>query len=55
MLKQGEDFYINDAGLFVFTRDYHLKRGECCGSGCLHCPYEHKNVAQKQRVGIPKP
>ena len=23
----------------VFTAQYHLKRGSCCGSGCRHCPY----------------
>lgn len=50
MLKQGEDFYINENGLFVFTESYHLKRGECCGSGCLHCPFEHKNVPHTQGV-----
>ena len=26
-------------GLFVFTAAYHRARGECCGSGCRHCPY----------------
>ncbi len=24
----------------VFTESYHLKRGYCCGSGCLHCPFD---------------
>lgn len=32
------DFYF-DAGLMVFTADYHSRRGYCCGSGCRHCPY----------------
>lgn len=34
-----EDYYLNEAGLMVFTAKYHLKRGYCCGSGCKHCPY----------------
>jgi hypothetical protein len=34
-----EDYYFNDQGLMVFTKQYHLKRGYCCGSGCKHCPY----------------
>lgn len=38
-LIEGKDYYINEQGLFVFTADYHLRRGYCCGSGCLHCPY----------------
>ncbi|MFK7953861.1 MAG: DUF5522 domain-containing protein [Ekhidna sp.] len=28
----------------VFTEQFHLKRGFCCGNACLHCPYKHKNV-----------
>lgn len=38
------DFYIEN-GFHVFTEAYHLKRGNCCGSGCRHCPYQYKNVA----------
>lgn len=37
-LVEGEDFYIEN-GLYIFTAAYHLKRGSCCGNGCLHCPY----------------
>jgi hypothetical protein len=37
-LVEGEDFYIEN-GLYVFTREYLLKRGYCCQSGCRHCPY----------------
>ncbi|MEO1253988.1 MAG: DUF5522 domain-containing protein [Bacteroidota bacterium] len=42
--KESEDYYINSQGLLVFTEKYHLKRGYCCGNGCLHCPYGHENV-----------
>jgi len=38
-LKEGEDFYFNEAGLLVFTREYLLKRGFCCKNGCTNCPY----------------
>ena len=38
------DYYIDQERLLVFTAWYHLKRGECCGSGCRHCPYDHINV-----------
>jgi Family of unknown function (DUF5522) len=41
-VTEGEDFYINDAGLFVFTEAFHLKRGYCCENGCRHCPYNFK-------------
>jgi hypothetical protein len=45
-MEEGKDFYFNSRGLMVFTAAYHLKRGYCCGSGCLHCPYrdEKKNA-----------
>jgi hypothetical protein len=38
-LVQGEDYYINEKGQWVFTALYHSKRGYCCNSGCKHCPY----------------
>ena len=37
-LIQGVDYYL-EAGKFVFTATYHLKRGYCCNSKCRHCPY----------------
>lgn len=46
--KIGEDYYIEN-GLYVFTEEYHLKRGYCCGSGCRHCPYGYK---KKQKVAV---
>jgi hypothetical protein len=39
----GVDYYFNENGLMVLTKDYHLKRGSCCKSGCLHCPYGFTN------------
>jgi len=41
-LIEGEDFYINEIGLFVFTAKYLKERAKCCGSGCKHCPYGFK-------------
>jgi hypothetical protein len=32
------DFYY-EGPFMVFTAQYLLKRGYCCGSGCRHCPY----------------
>jgi len=37
-LKEGEDYVIEN-GYWVFTREYLLKRGSCCESGCKNCPY----------------
>lgn len=43
-----EDYYINEDGLLVMTKQYHLKRGFCCGNACLHCPYNHINVKENK-------
>ena len=45
-LREGEDFYYNDQGFIVLTAAYHLERGNCCGNGCIHCPYGYINVAE---------
>lgn len=34
------DFYKDKFGNIVMTESYHMKRGSCCGSGCLHCCYD---------------
>jgi hypothetical protein len=44
VLKEKIDYYLDENGNMVFTKEYHLKRGHCCSSGCRHCPYlEHNN------------
>lgn len=49
---QQTDFYWQD-GKMVMTESYHKRRGSCCGSGCLHCPYEPKY--QKGNTTIKSP
>jgi hypothetical protein len=46
-LIEGVHFYYDESGLMVFTKEYHLKRGFCCGNGCRHCPYHFVNVMDK--------
>jgi len=41
MLIEGVDYNFNSEGLIVFTKEYHLKRGYCCKSGCLNCPWNY--------------
>jgi len=43
-----EDFYFDGPNL-VFTAAYHLKRGNCCGSGCRHCPYRDEDKEKTAR------
>jgi 2-iminoacetate synthase ThiH len=48
-LFDDEEFYVNDSGLLVFNAEYLLKRGYCCGNGCLHCPFDYKNVLDLEK------
>lgn len=48
-LQEHEDYYTLPDGRLVFTEQYHLKRGYCCGSGCRHCPYEYVNVPEPRK------
>lgn len=33
------EYYFDRDNLMVFTPEYLLQRGYCCGNGCRHCPY----------------
>ncbi|MCW8944900.1 MAG: DUF5522 domain-containing protein [Sedimenticola sp.] len=44
-LVEGRHYYW-ESGLMVLTERYHRSRGQCCGSGCRHCPYDHVKVKQ---------
>lgn len=39
-----------DTGLFVMTSVYLYRQGECCGSGCRHCPWPDD---EQERAGRP--
>ena len=39
-IAAGEPGYADpETGLYVLTAAYFAARGECCESGCRHCPY----------------
>jgi 2-iminoacetate synthase ThiH len=48
-LTEGEDYYFNEQGYIVLTAKYHLEKGNCCGNGCKHCPYQYQNVSEPKR------
>jgi hypothetical protein len=49
-MLEGQDYYITQDGLLVFTARYLLERGYCCGNGCLNCPYHYEQVAEPKRT-----
>ena len=42
-------FYIED-GKHVFTKEFHLSRGYCCGNLCRHCVYDPKHVKNNKNI-----
>jgi diphthamide synthase (EF-2-diphthine--ammonia ligase) len=39
-VRQGRLTYVDpESGYRVFTEEFHLRRGSCCGSACRHCPF----------------
>ena len=57
-MKNDKELYYFENGKVVFTTEYHIERGYCCGSGCRHCPYEPKhkigNIELKNKTKIKK-
>jgi hypothetical protein len=53
-LIEGTDFYYDENGMTVFTREYHLNKGYCCGHGCRHCPYDYVNVPEPRKSFLSK-
>lgn len=49
---QDDDIYFNADGMMVFTAAYLLERNFCCGNGCLHCPYDYKNVPEPKKTKL---
>lgn len=50
--EKGIHYYLDDTRV-VFTEQYHLERGYCCGSakdGCRHCPYEPKGQKGNTKI-----
>lgn len=48
---EGLDYYF-DKGLMVLTEVFLIKRGYCCGNGCLHCPYPKSEINDLQQKSI---
>ena len=42
-LRENIDFVWNERGEMVLTREFLIKRGHCCQSGCLNCPYDYSS------------
>jgi len=46
---RGERSYCDPkSGYLVFTELEHLARGNCCNSGCRHCPYKNSKAKDNE-------
>ena len=45
-LEEGIHYYMEGERV-IFTALFHIKRGQCCGSGCRYCPYDPKHTKGK--------
>lgn len=45
-IEQGKHYYMEGERV-IFTALFHIERGQCCGNGCRHCPYEPKHKKGK--------
>jgi 2-iminoacetate synthase ThiH len=36
--------YYMEGDRVIFTEEFHIKRGTCCGNYCRHCAYEPKHT-----------
>jgi 2-iminoacetate synthase ThiH len=34
----------------IFSALFHINRGQCCGNGCRHCPFDPKHTKGKVKL-----
>ena len=53
-MEKDTDYYFNENGLMVFTKEYHLKRGYCCKNECKNCPWNYRKTINIKTSHLPK-
>ena len=43
-------YYYMEGERIIFTEEFHINRGSCCGNGCRHCPYEPKHTKGRRTL-----
>ena len=46
---EDDEPFTNNNVPVIFTAQYLLQRGYCCGNGCRNCPYDYKAVPEPRR------
>ena len=42
--------YYLENGKVIFTQQFHLDRGFCCGNKCRHCPFYPKHLKDTTKI-----
>jgi len=51
-VARGATYYVDPrSGMYIFTALGLRRQQHCCGSGCLHCPFDE---AEQRRAGRPR-
>jgi hypothetical protein len=48
-LIDGIHYYL-EKGKVIFTQQFHLDRGFCCGNKCRHCPFYPKYIKGTTKI-----
>jgi len=48
-LRAGIHYYLEGEKV-IFTALFHFERGQCCGNGCRHCPFDPKHKHRNKIV-----
>ena len=49
LFKEDIHYYMEGERV-IFTAQFHIEHGQCCGNGCRHCPFEPKHKHGNQNV-----
>jgi iron complex transport system substrate-binding protein len=52
VLIKERDFRVGADGRLIFTREFLLARGTCCGSRCLNCPFDHRRFSYQAKTSL---
>jgi 2-iminoacetate synthase ThiH len=55
LVKSSKDFiegihYYMEGERVIFSALFHINRGQCCGNGCRHCPFDPKHTKGKVKL-----
>ena len=44
VVREGVDYILSKDGYRIMNEHFLIRRGYCCGNGCMNCPYFPKAI-----------